>query len=66
MRSGVARYGMEVQRLLDVLDQRLEGRDYIVVSTFPLPAPASVVCRCSLLKVSNVMLSGLCCSWGTG
>ena len=32
VRSGVARYGMEVQRLLDVLDQRLEGRDYIVVS----------------------------------
>ena len=23
---------MEVQRLLDVLDQRLEGREYIVVS----------------------------------
>lgn len=27
---GVARYGMEVQRLLSVLDQHLEGRSYLV------------------------------------
>ena len=53
MRSGVARYGMEVQRLLDVLDQRLEGRDYIVVSAFlcsrrqPLPSPDAL----QMLKV---------------
>lgn len=33
---GVARYGMEVQRLCDVLDKHLEGRSYIVGETYSL------------------------------
>ena len=33
---GVARYGMEVQRLLDVLDQHLEGREYMVGDSYTI------------------------------
>lgn len=33
---GVARYGMEVQRLLDVLDQHLEGREYMVGDAYTI------------------------------
>ena len=33
---GVARYGMEVQRICDVLDKHLEGRSYLVGETYSL------------------------------
>lgn len=33
---GVARYGMEVQRLCSVLDQHLEGREYILGDTYTI------------------------------
>lgn len=33
---GVARYGMEVQRLLSVLDQHLDGRQYMVGDSYTI------------------------------
>ena len=33
---GVARYGMEVQRLLSVLDEHLEGREYMVGDAYTI------------------------------
>lgn len=33
---GVARYGMEVQRLLSVLDRHLEGRQYMVGDSYTI------------------------------
>lgn len=38
---GVARYGMEVQRLLDVLDKQLEGKTYIVNEEYTI---ADIMC----------------------
>jgi GSH-dependent disulfide-bond oxidoreductase len=47
---GVARYGMEVMRLSDVLDKHLEGKTYLVGEEYTI---ADMMCFCWYYQLKN-------------